>query len=97
VSPLARILLGAVYAYRVTLSPLMGGHCRFHPTCSAYALEAIRLHGAIRGGGLTLRRLLRCHPFARSSGYDPVPVRHGGEQSGNLAGSMHTGDGAGRK
>lgn len=72
-SPLARLMLGAVHAYRAVLSPLMGGHCRFQPTCSAYALEALRTHGALRGGSLTARRLLRCHPFARS-GYDPVPV-----------------------
>ena len=72
-TPLARLMLGAVHAYRAVLSPLMGGHCRFHPTCSAYALEAIRTHGAVRGGRLTVARLLRCHPFAKS-GYDPVPL-----------------------
>lgn len=79
-SPLARLMLGAVHAYRVTLSPLMGGHCRFHPTCSAYALEALRTHGAIKGGRLTLGRLLRCHPFAKS-GYDPVPLAESDNRS----------------
>lgn len=62
-----------IWAYRFTLSPFLGGQCRFHPTCSRYALEAYRLHGAWLGTRLTLRRVLRCHPFHRG-GYDPVPV-----------------------
>lgn len=68
----ARALLLLVEAYRVTLSPLLGGHCRFTPSCSAYAEEAFRRHGAGRGMALALARVLRCHPF-RSGGYDPVP------------------------
>jgi len=67
-----RILLLLVEAYRVALSPLLGGHCRFWPSCSAYAEEAIRRHGAIRGTQLAVRRLLRCHPF-HAGGIDPVP------------------------
>lgn len=67
-------LLALVYAYRYTLAPLMGGHCRFHPTCSAYALEALETHGPLRGSYLTVRRLLRCHPFG-GKGFDPVPPR----------------------
>ena len=59
--------------YRVTLSPLIGGQCRYEPTCSRYGLEAYRLHGPVRGSLLTLRRILRCHPFVRG-GYDPVPL-----------------------
>ena len=70
----ARLLTGAVLAYRYTLSPLIGGNCRFLPTCSEYALEAIRRHGAARGGWLTLRRLGRCRPGC-AAGYDPVPDR----------------------
>ncbi len=58
--------------YRVTLSPFIGNQCRYHPTCSRYALEAYRLHGPVRGSSLTLRRILRCHPFVKG-GYDPVP------------------------
>ena len=56
----------------MTLSPLLGGHCRYLPTCSVYAEEAVRRHGAGRGLRLALARVLRCHPF-RPGGYDPVP------------------------
>ena len=63
-----------VRMYQVTLRPFVGGHCRFCPTCSDYALEALRIHGAVRGGWLSVRRLLRCHPFG-GAGFDPVPPR----------------------
>jgi uncharacterized protein len=62
----------AIRAYQLILGPVMGGHCRFHPTCSEYSLEAYRRHGPLRGTWLTLRRILRCHPFG-GSGFDPVP------------------------
>lgn len=65
--------------YRVTLSPLVGGQCRYEPTCSRYGLEAYRLYGPWRASSLTLRRILRCHPFARG-GYDPVPLPNGPDQ-----------------
>ncbi|MGE5127706.1 MAG: membrane protein insertion efficiency factor YidD [Betaproteobacteria bacterium] len=68
----ARTLLLLVEAYRVALSPLLGGHCRFFPSCSAYAQEALLTHGAGRGSLLAVRRLLRCHPLA-PGGFDPVP------------------------
>lgn len=61
-----------VRGYQVLLGPLLGGHCRFTPSCSFYALEALRRHGAWRGGRLTLRRLGRCHPWG-GSGEDRVP------------------------
>jgi putative membrane protein insertion efficiency factor len=70
--PLARVLLLAIEAYRALLSPLVGGHCRFWPSCSVYAEQAIRKHGALRGLRLALFRLLRCQPFSRG-GVDPVP------------------------
>jgi uncharacterized protein len=64
--------LVAIRTYQLTLGPFMGGHCRFHPTCSEYGLEAFRRHGPLRGLWLTGRRILRCHPFG-GSGDDPVP------------------------
>jgi uncharacterized protein len=61
-----------IRAYQVVLGPFMGGHCRFHPTCSEYGLEAYRKHGPLRGTWLTFWRIARCHPFG-GSGFDPVP------------------------
>jgi uncharacterized protein len=69
-------LKAPVYVYRYLISPFLGPRCRFQPTCSAYALEALERHGPVRGVWLTLRRLSRCHPInwlGASSGYDPVP------------------------
>jgi putative membrane protein insertion efficiency factor len=63
--------------YRVTLSPFIGGQCRYEPTCSRYGLDAYRLYGPIRGTRLTLSRILRCHPFVKG-GYDPVPIPEDG-------------------
>ncbi|MFN0132643.1 MAG: membrane protein insertion efficiency factor YidD [Phycisphaerales bacterium] len=64
----------AIRVYQAALSPLMGGHCRFMPTCSEYAIGAYREHGPMRGTWLTLRRLARCHPWG-GHGFDPVPER----------------------
>lgn len=71
-SPAAWLLIGLILFYRVTLSYFLGRRCRYMPTCSEYGLEAIRRHGAIKGGMLTARRIGRCHPWG-GSGYDPVP------------------------
>lgn len=82
-SLLARILLLLVTGYRRCVSPLLGPHCRFAPTCSAYAGQAVLEHGALRGSWLALRRLLRCHPFS-PGGHDPVPAKrslHHGERA----------------
>jgi uncharacterized protein len=68
----ARALLLLIEVYRVTLAPLIGGFCRYLPSCSVYAEEAIRRHGAAQGSWLAVRRVLRCHPFHRG-GFDPVP------------------------
>jgi putative membrane protein insertion efficiency factor len=72
--PLAWVLILFVRLYQVTLRPVMGGQCRFQPTCSDYAIEALRTHGGIVGSWLTVRRILRCQPWG-GCGYDPVPPR----------------------
>jgi uncharacterized protein len=68
----ARLAIALIRLYQLTLSPIVGGGCRFVPSCSAYAIEAIRVHGAFRGSVLAVRRVSRCHPFG-ASGADPVP------------------------
>ena len=67
-----KLMLGMIWLYRVGISPYIGPHCRFTPTCSQYAYEAIRKYGAVKGGYLAAKRLLKCHPF-HEGGYDPVP------------------------
>ncbi len=69
---LAAMLIPVVRAYRYAFSPLLGPSCRFHPSCSEYAIDALQRHGAWRGGYLAMRRLLRCHPW-HPGGHDPVP------------------------
>ncbi len=80
-STISRLLalpcIGLIRIYQWTLSPFIGRQCRFHPSCSRYAVEAYQEHGAFRGTWLTLRRLLRCQPFCKG-GYDPVPLRETG-------------------
>lgn len=71
-SPLARLLALPVRAYQLVLSPLLGSSCRYQPTCSAYALEALEKHGALKGSWLAARRIARCHPWG-GSGVDNVP------------------------
>ena len=67
-----RLMIWLIRGYKRFISPLLGDNCRFYPTCSAYALEAIGKYGARKGGWLALKRILRCHPF-NDGGYDPVP------------------------
>jgi putative membrane protein insertion efficiency factor len=69
---LAAPFIGLVRLYQLTLSPWLGMNCRYQPTCSAYAIEALEIHGVLKGGWLALRRIARCHPWG-GSGYDPVP------------------------
>jgi uncharacterized protein len=66
------LLIGLLKVWRLTISPLYGNVCRYYPSCSAYALRAVEFHGAVKGSWLTVRRLLRCHPWS-PGGYDPVP------------------------
>ena len=88
-SPLAWILLLPVHAYRKVISPLLPPTCRFYPSCSAYAVEALTVHGALRGSWLTLRRLLRCGPW-HPGGFDPVPPRRGRAEPGVTAGTENS-------
>jgi len=78
-------LIALVRAYQHTLGLLLGGQCRYEPTCSHYAIDALQEHGAWRGSWLALRRVLRCHPFG-GSGHDPVP------RTGKQTGSSHRRD-----
>lgn len=72
-STAALMLSGAVRVYELTLRPVIGAHCRFYPSCSAYAREALAVHGAAQGSWLAAKRILRCHPF-NPGGFDPVPT-----------------------
>ena len=71
-TPLAHILSWPVKAYRLIFSPWVGFNCRYQPTCSQYALEALEKHGGIKGGWLAFKRIIRCNPWGQC-GYDPVP------------------------
>jgi putative membrane protein insertion efficiency factor len=71
-SILARLLSAPIHLYRLAISPLFPNACRYRPTCSAYALEALQRHGPLKGLWLAVRRVLRCHPWG-GHGYDPVP------------------------
>ena len=73
-SPFARVAVALIRVYQRFLSPTLGRNCRFAPSCSTYAAEAITRHGAVRGTGLAVRRLARCQPLVEG-GYDPVPER----------------------
>lgn len=76
---MARLISLAIRAYRCTLGTVLPDSCRFTPTCSQYALDAVAAHGALHGTWLALKRLLRCHPF-HPGGYDPVPARCGAHE-----------------
>ena len=71
-SPMARVAAVPVRAYKLVISPFIGANCRYQPTCSVYALEALERHGALKGGWLAVRRMARCHPWG-GSGIDNVP------------------------
>jgi hypothetical protein len=71
---MGRLLIVVIRVYQYLISPLIGPHCRFHPSCSHYSVEAIQRHGAMQGSYLALRRLARCHPW-HPGGLDPVPLK----------------------
>lgn len=71
IDAMGRLFTLAIHGYRATLGPLLGGHCRFHPTCSQYGLDAVKKYGPWRGGWRTLKRISRCHPWG-GRGYDPA-------------------------
>lgn len=75
-TPAARLLAFPVHVWRLAVRPFVPAACRYAPSCSGYALEALRVHGAFRGAWLAVRRIARCHPWAEG-GFDPVPPRHG--------------------
>ena len=70
--PLTKLLIGLIRLYQITLSPWLGGACRYTPTCSNYGIEALEKYGAFKGGWLTIKRVISCNPWG-GSGYDPVP------------------------
>jgi uncharacterized protein len=76
-----------IRAYQLGISPLLGARCRFYPSCSQYALEAVSRHGSFKGSWLAMRRLARCHPF-HAGGYDPVPI----DARSNAAQACHAHD-----
>jgi putative membrane protein insertion efficiency factor len=67
-----KVILSVIWFYKKAVSPYLPGRCRYYPTCSSYAMEAVRKYGALKGSYLALKRILRCHPF-HEGGYDPVP------------------------
>ncbi|GLU46997.1 membrane protein insertion efficiency factor YidD [Nocardiopsis ansamitocini] len=82
-NPLARALILPIRGYQRFISPLFPPVCRFYPSCSSYAVEALQVHGALRGLWLTVRRIGRCHPF-HPGGLDPVPPRKGETAAGSV-------------
>ena len=74
-SVVSKVLTGLIRTYQIAFSPFLGSNCRYHPTCSAYAISAVERHGPFLGSILAVKRICRCHPWA-GGGYDPVPEKH---------------------
>ncbi|MBL4692482.1 MAG: membrane protein insertion efficiency factor YidD [Magnetovibrio sp.] len=77
-----------IMGYQWLVSPILGGNCRYHPTCSSYALQALEQHGPFKGAWLGVKRILRCHPW-HDGGFDPVPLRHQNEPKQTTDGKCH--------
>jgi hypothetical protein len=88
------LFLGLIRMYQLTISPLLGPRCRFYPSCSRYAYQAFEVHGTVHGGWLTVRRLLRCHPW-NPGGIDEVPARPQGKWSPRLSSAQSQQGGCG--
>lgn len=86
---MSSLLIWLLRGYQLLLSPMLGQNCRFYPSCSGYAIEALRSHGAARGGWLTLRRVCRCHPW-NDGGFDPVPPAPHKNSSTTACGCNHS-------
>jgi uncharacterized protein len=84
-----KLLVWILRAYQLMLSPMLGQNCRFYPSCSNYAIEALRTHGAARGSYLAARRVCRCHPW-NEGGHDPVPPPHHNNSSTAACGCKHS-------
>ncbi|MCS0584924.1 membrane protein insertion efficiency factor YidD [Massilia pinisoli] len=84
-----RLLVWLLRGYQLLVSPMLGQNCRFYPSCSSYAIEAVQVHGAARGSWLTLRRVCRCHPW-NEGGVDPVPPRVDPHSSPTACGCKHS-------
>ena len=84
-----KLLVWIVRGYQLAISPMLGQNCRFYPSCSQYAIEALQLHGAARGSALTARRICRCHPW-NAGGHDPVPPPHDKNSSTAARGCNHS-------
>jgi uncharacterized protein len=78
---LKKLLIAFVRLYQILLSPLLGRNCRHYPTCSSYTIEAISVHGPLKGGWLGIKRISRCHPWG-TSGFDPVPPKSANKNKG---------------
>jgi hypothetical protein len=74
ISPLQKLLISVIRLYQIAISPMLGPRCRFTPTCSQYAIEAVKSHGVIKGSWIASKRVLKCHPL-NDGGYDPVPPK----------------------
>jgi putative membrane protein insertion efficiency factor len=86
---MSRLLVWILRAYQLVLSPMLGQNCRFYPSCSSYAIEALQVHGAARGSALAARRVCRCHPW-NDGGFDPVPPKADKTSSPTACGCHHS-------
>lgn len=92
-NPIQWFFIGIIRLYQLVLSPILGPRCRFQPTCSSYAIEAIQIHGGLKGSWLAIRRIARCHPWG-GDGYDPVPVTEGTAKKDEDINNQTAGDAA---